>query len=433
MTTLPDETHDGQAKNQVTQLPHKPLSKTPDGLAAALTQLGVGWRWNLRASRPEFSRDGAPWQPVSDLFIDSLRMEIAVKFSCATSDTATAPMYFGAERWQSCLNALMYEVQVDPFRQWLESLESWDGVPRLNHWMTWAFSLPDPCDKLTQWASRTLFLGCVARTFQPGCKLDEMVVLAGPQGCGKSTALRWMFPIDHPEWFGDGLHLSADNKERTESLMGKVMVEASELAGSNRAELESLKGFLSRTDDGGIRLAYRRNPEASMPRRCIVAGTMNHDGLPNDPTGNRRFVVVKVQPGDYSGKGGAAGVRDYMEMHRPVLWAEALAMYWQDVPAWLPAELAPVQALTNEDHRRRDDVIEDALAEWLENGNHDFTTGEAAVGIGLVRSGDDAKVSRRDEMRLAAALTQAGCTKHRRRLDMGLKWVWSVPTCSNLL
>lgn len=241
-----------------------------------------------------------------------------------------------------------------------------------------------------------------------------------------------MFPCDNPEWFGDGLNLAADNKERTESLLGKVLVEASELAGSNRAELESLKAFLSRTDDGGIRLAYRRNPEHSLPRRCITAGTMNNDALPNDPSGLRRFVVVKVKPGEYNGRHGAAAVRLYLDIYREVLWAEALARYREGEEAWLPQHLAPVQAMVNEEHRRRDDVIEDALTDWLAVGRDGFTTGEAAVGIGLARDGEVAKLTRRDEMRLAAALVQAGCTKKRARTAGGRKWVWNGPTWPNL-
>ena len=416
---------------KVKQLPAR-LRKNPAGLAAALDQLGIEWRWNIRAARPEFSFRGDSWEPGTDLFLDKLRLQIAQEFVTPTGDGKTASLYFGRELWESSINSLMYDLQIDPFRQWLEQLEPWDGTKRLDHWMTWCFKVDQPDCPLTRWASGALLLGCVWRTFQPGYKLDEIVVLHGPQGCGKSTALRHLFPIDHPEWFGDGLHLAADSKERTEALLGKVLVEASELAGSNRAELESLKAFLSRTDDGGIRLAYRRNLEHSLPRRCIIAGTMNHDGLPNDPSGNRRFVVLKVEPGNYSDHHGAAGVRLYLNFYRDVLWAEALARYRNGEEAWLPQHLAPVQAMVNEEYRRRDDVIEDKLADWLDKQSGEFTTAAAAVGIGLVHAGEEAKVTRRDEMRISVALTQAGCTKRRGSAAGRRKWLWSLPNLSNL-
>lgn len=177
------------------QQPARGLRKTPAGLAAALTALDVAWRWNIRACRPEFAVGGERWTPATDLFMDSLRMEIAGRFVTETKD-GTAPLHFGQERWASCLNSLLYEVRIDPFRQWLEHLEPWDGTKRLDHWMTWCFNLVDKPDELTRWACRALFMGCVARTYEPSCKQDETVVLHGPRvrasqrrsgGCSRVT------------------------------------------------------------------------------------------------------------------------------------------------------------------------------------------------------------------------------------------------------
>ena len=92
---------------------------------------------------------------------------------------------------------------------------------------------------------------------------------------GSQRFLRNILPDEYRnEWFGDGLHLAADRKTRVEALQGRVIVEAAEMAGSTRAELESLKAFLSAQDDGNVRLAYRHNPEPS-PRMCIIVGTAN--------------------------------------------------------------------------------------------------------------------------------------------------------------
>ena len=41
--------------------------------------------------------------------------------------------------------------------------------------------------QLREWASYSTFLGVVWRTYQPGTKHDEMVILQGAQGIGKST------------------------------------------------------------------------------------------------------------------------------------------------------------------------------------------------------------------------------------------------------
>ena len=47
---------------------------------------------------------------------------------------------------------------------------------------------------LARWASRSVLMGVVIRTDHPGEKHDEMVVLVGPQGIGKSTAWAWLLP-----------------------------------------------------------------------------------------------------------------------------------------------------------------------------------------------------------------------------------------------
>ena len=238
-----------------------------------------------------------------------------------------------------------------------------------------------------------------------------MPVLTGPQGIGKSTALRLLLPPGMDDLFADGLYLAAAPQARVEAMQGRVIVEASEMAGQNRADLESLKAFLSRTDDGAIRLAYRRNPECT-PRRSIIVGTSNvPDPLPNDPTGLRRFAVVRLA------RGNAGAVAGYLDRNRDQLWAEGVALYHEGVKAWLPAELKAAQSAANETARRRDDMLEDAVARWTADRDS-FTLAEAAEGVGLIKTQSEAAtLAQRDQKRLGAALTVHGYVKRRPMRD----------------
>ena len=74
---------------------------------------------------------------------------------------------------------------------------------------------------LAEWAGRFMVLGAIWRAYQPGEKLDEMPVLIGRGGIGKSTCTRFLLPADRGEWFSDGLHLAADSKVRAEALTGQ--------------------------------------------------------------------------------------------------------------------------------------------------------------------------------------------------------------------
>ena len=369
-------------------------------LARALDALGVKVRYNLRSNGHEWN-EGDGWIPANDRLDDDIRERIASRFTIGETKN---PARYSRERWTTCLNAILYGCEVDPLREWLESLPSWDGTERLSLWLGQAFMTTD--DALSRWCSRYLFLGAVDRTYRPGCKLDVTPVLVGPQGCGKSTALAMMFPDDAPAgWFRDNLNLAADAKARAEALQGAVVVEVSEMVGSTRAEIQALKAFLTRTDDGaGVRLAYRRNPE-SHPRRCILVGTSNEaQCLPNDWTGNRRFLAIEVEPGER----GAAGVREVLDGWRDQLWAEALHLNREGVEARLPDALAGAQSEANERHRAADMILEDALDSWLDGagGRDTFTLRAAAEACRMVEP--TGKVRRTVQLQLAALLRARG-------------------------
>ena len=391
------------------------ITRTATGLARALAFLKIEIRYNVRGARHEWREVGEGWEEGTDHHDDSIRERIAERCVCKAGRTDTAPALFGAETWTRCRNALLRNLPADPFEDYLAGLPEHDGEARLCGWLHEVFETDESL--LSRWASAFVFQGAVERTLEPGCKLDEMPVLIGPeQGIGKSTALSAIFPpAAGAEWFNDSLQLAAPDTERAEALLGRVLVEAGEMAGSSRAELQSLKAFLSRTHER-LRLKYRRNPE-TIPRRCIIVGTTNEENcLPNDPSGNRRFVAVHVQ----ARKGGAGKVRAYLDMHREQLWAEALAGYRGGIRARLPDGYKAAQTEANEGNRRRDDILEDAVERFIDEiGDHPFKLAYAAVRCGLIGRDNAAQLGMRESKRLAAAFTVRGFTGKQKRRNGG--------------
>ena len=105
---------------------------------------------------------------------------------------------------------------------------------------------------------------------------------------------------EYPDFFSDSLNFFGDDKSRAEALQGRVIVECSEMAGATRADHEMLKAFLTRANDGTLRLSYRRDPE-TMLRRAVIIGSSDRDTpLPNDDN-LRRFVPVYLLGGSPGG------------------------------------------------------------------------------------------------------------------------------------
>ena len=135
-----------------------------------------------------------------------------------------------------------------------------------------------------------MLCAAVTRVLHPGTKFDTMVVLSGPQGIGKSTLVAKL----GRQWFSDSMKLSnVGDKSSVENLQGFWIIEFGELAGLKKAEVETLRSFLSRQNDI-YREAYGRHSE-SHPRQCIFFGTTNaENGYLRDTTGNRRFWPVST-------------------------------------------------------------------------------------------------------------------------------------------
>ena len=161
---------------------------------------------------------------------------------------------------------------------------------------------------------------------------------------------------------------------------------------------ESLKAFLSRTDDGAVRLAYRKDPELLL-RRCVIIGTADR----KEPLPQRQKTYDDSCPSTWDA-GNPALIREYLDDNRTQLWAEALHLYGLGVEARLPDALKGLQFEATDRARSRDTVIEDAVAAWTW-GNDGFTMAELAAGIHLIDSNDKgARLQMRDQHRLGQVL-----------------------------
>jgi predicted P-loop ATPase len=289
-----------------------------------------------------------------------------------------------------------------PVRDYFDSLV-WDEVSRLDAWLVTYFHAQDS-EYVRAIGSRYL-ISSVARIYQPGCKVDHVLVLEGPQGRQKSEALRTLAKND--SWFSDRLSHVA-SKDAILEIAGVLIVEIAEMDALTKATSSAIKSFLTRRRDR-FRPPYGKHA-INLPRQCVFAATINPivGGYLKDPTGARRFWPVVCR-----------GMidRDGLEKVRDQIWAEAVLGFKRGAPWWLETPELEALAAVEQSARFVLDAWEEPIREWLEDRN-DTTLSEVlkhALGFAPEEQTQSA------QKRVVGILTRMGFAKHRPRTPEGRK------------
>ncbi|OLN21889.1 hypothetical protein BTO30_12385 [Domibacillus antri] len=222
-----------------------------------------------------------------------------------------------------------------PIRDYLKPLE-WDGTPRLDTLFIDYLGADDT--ELNRAVTRKAFTAAVARVMKPGIKFDYMLTLYGAQGVGKSMILDRM----GREWFSDSI-TSVSGKEAFEALQGAWIIEMGELSATRKADVESIKHFISKREDR-FRVAYGRHTE-DFPRQCVFFGTTNDANFLKDKTGGRRFWPVTVNAEKRKKRWS-----ELTDSEIGQLWAEAKHYYEEGEPLYLNDRMEAEMRLIQEAH-----------------------------------------------------------------------------------
>lgn len=195
-----------------------------------------------------------------------------------------------------------------PIREFLASLK-WDGISRLDTWLEKYFGATGNREYLRE-VGRKFMCASVRRVMEPGCKWDQILIIEGRQGLGKSRAVSILGGAWYTDTLGD-----IRNKDAVEVMLGKWFVEIPELVSMSNADVESFKKFAS-TQVDRVRRPYKSFAE-DHPRQCVLVGTTNKMEYLRDDSGNRRFWPVSATRIDL----------DILSKDRDQLFAEAFAIY----------------------------------------------------------------------------------------------------------
>lgn len=268
----------------------------------------------------------------------------------------------GKDRIFDAVNIVGSDHAFHPIREYLAKCE-WDGVARVDELFIRYLGAEDT--PYTRAVTRKTLVAAVARVLEPGVKFDYVLTLRGRQGLGKSTVIARLAG----EWFSDTF-TTVQGKEAYEQVQGVWIMEVGELAGMKKAEIETVKLFVSKQEDR-FRPAYGRRIE-SFPRQCIFVATTNEQQFLRDTTGNRRFWVVDT-PNEPTGNPWEELTPDTVKK----VWAEAVKLYRAGEALYLDRELEDVAHEVQEAYREEDirlGLVQDYLDRKLPENWDDMDT-----------------------------------------------------------
>jgi predicted P-loop ATPase len=318
----------------------KPLLANAITFLRHLPDLGDMLSWDEFAIRV-MALKGTPWNPKPREWseVDDVKLaELLQHAQCCVNKNPAA----------DAVAAVARERSFHPVREYLAGI-TWDGTPRIDTWLRDYIGVSDSIYSRAV-GSRWL-ISAVARVMEPGCQVDHCLILQGPQGRRKSTALR----VLGGDWFTDQVG-DLDQKDSAQQIHGVWIVEFGELEQilGVRADTAKTKAFITRRVDR-FRPPYERRP-ADFLRQCIFAGSVNLETFFRDETGARRFWTVRCGLIDVEG----------LEKARDQLWAEAKVRYEKREPWHLDTpELIELAAL-EQDERYDGDPWEPIILDWLD-------------------------------------------------------------------
>lgn len=268
--------------------------------------------------------------------------------------------YLGNEKYiNKAVEIIANGNEYHPIKKYLSRLE-WDRRERIDTVLIDYLGAED--NEYTRAVGRKWLIAAVARIKNPGCKFDNMLILVGDQGIGKSQFFKQI--VGNLEWFSDSVTKADNSRESMEQLAGKWIIEFGELSAMGKSKVEHIKAHLSRTTDS-YRPAYGRRKN-DFPRQCVFGGSTNSYEFLTDQTGNRRFWPVKVNNAD----------RMWNEMKLDIvdqIWAEALHCLERGEKLHLDPELEKLAIREQEKYTENDGKI-GIIQEFLERklpGNWD--------------------------------------------------------------
>ncbi len=338
-------------------------------LSRLLEEADVSVRLNRMTGEGEWTEGATRNDPLSPLWEKITRYPGNVLLGHVRSQAAPRCL---AWRWRMSLRRLLGTRVVNPFQEWLATLPSWDGEPRLDRMLDRALDVDPDCDpRLAGWAGRHYVMGAIARQCHGRggdyaaageSARSHVPLLAGPRFASYRGFAAALLPSEpfakewtHGLWpgclSGDSLNVQTVMRDT----QGRVFATVDDLLEQPRDILRWAADSLARLHDRPgshfDRHSLRRRAAQSGGRRrridyrrravLVVGASDGFDKLATIPNLNSCLVSIPVR-------------RKYAELdgvndpdYRDQLWAEGLRRLDDGESFRFPEELVPAAQDSN--------------------------------------------------------------------------------------
>ena len=416
------------------------------------------FRYDETLNSVERSEKGGKWKPMEKANVDAMWIKVCdicmIEKKGEDDKTEYRDWKVSYNVFDRCITSEALENPFNPIKEFIDSIPAYNEEWGDKCWELFE-NLGIEKNELNEFASKWIFAPAFyynSREFY--IPVRPIIILTGHQDIGKSAVIREIIPHE----FRDRLHgpnfdPSANEKEKIESVLGKVLVESGEMQRHTAKTIESYKAFSQKTMDSNVRLAYRRNT-SPLKRTAWLIGTSNkHDCLPLDDTegqANTRFLPIACNKGfdvekwmDETGKG---NIQNRMKVWAQIkMWVENKLNKGEKLR--LPFDMSQQQYARLNKHvyveSKLDMVVEDLTMEIEKKEEKGYTP--VGYKIGELMSTEvfindylgqrsDFKQSRALEMKLGPALVKSGLWEKKKvRIDKRprLRWVRTNKTVSS--
>lgn len=256
---------------------------------------------------------------------------------------------------------------------------------------------------------RKFLIGAVARAVSPGCSVDNMLILEGKQGIGKTFFLETLCGTD---WFKTSNFVST-NKDELLVLHSAWFLEWGEInTNTSKKQVEWIKNFISINNDV-FRIPYGKTAQTH-PRRSVLVGTTNNGDILSDATGNRRFWIIPVESEKIDIK--------LLKTERDRIWKRAYQDYLHGFSWKLSENEAKLNERNNQDYLLVDPFVE-VIENYLENRKGDTPITNFEL-LSQALQLDNSKMTRSYQMQISSAMKQLGYQQERKRINGKLARIW---------